>query len=201
MKYLDPDGREDFFITNQQSEDPNKFLNYATAVGFYLLGSGIVIETLVEDAATGGIGTVDDAASFSAAIVCFAYAKTLTIGGVSESPSPVLKNGLSSGTSAAAGSPNTNGNSNDNNDNEPKKDNHKLDNKTRLKDSDIEKRTNSSVHDVKDKIRSQYGKEMKESGMSKNFDLHEVDQKVILKSNIGDAQLNLNIPLEAFGVE
>ncbi|WP_191016881.1 hypothetical protein [Treponema zioleckii] len=191
VRYTDPDGRYDSFILNQQPEEQNSLKNFGTALGCYVLGSLIVCGTLVEDAATGGVGTVDDAASFALAGSLFAYGNHLANGGNQNSSSPMPENGA---VSAAPSPIPPNGD-------KPKKDNHKLDDKTRLKDSDIEKRTKSSVHEVKKKIRSQYATEMKESGMSKNFDLHEVDKKIIIKANKGGAQLNLNLPLEAFGVE
>ena len=71
----------------------------------------------------------------------------------------------------------------------------------RLSKSEIEKRTGDSVHGVKKEISKQYGQEMKDKGFGKNFDLYENDGQVIIKANKGGANLNLKLPLEAFGVD
>lgn len=117
VRYVDPDGRYDSFILNQQPEEQNSFKNFGTALGCYVLGSLIVCGTLVEDAATGGVGTVDDAASFAFAGSLFAYGNHLANGGNQKTPSPIPKKGA---VSAAPGSPAPNGNNNKSSRNKPK---------------------------------------------------------------------------------
>jgi hypothetical protein len=54
---------------------------------------------------------------------------------------------------------------------------------------------------VKDAIRDQYGKEMKEMGFGRNFDIYEVDGKVMIHDQLNPSiKLYLDLPVKAFGI-
>jgi hypothetical protein len=80
-------------------------------------------------------------------------------------------------------------------------DDNKKSNMRKLSENEIIKRTGTDVHDVKDTIRGQYFDEMKETGVSRNFDIYENNGEVIIKGNQGGAELNLKIDLESLGVD
>jgi hypothetical protein len=74
-------------------------------------------------------------------------------------------------------------------------------NQTRLSEDLIKRRTGTDVHDVKNVIQKQYRKEIKDAGVSNNFDLYESNGKVVIKGNKGGKELNLNISLESLGIK
>lgn len=88
----------------------------------------------------------------------------------------------------------------------PDPDNGKNKDLKRLGKKEIEDRTGTSVHDVKDVIRDQFGKEFKENGFGTNFDLMEnEDGNLILEANkkMKDntkPTINTGTTLESFGV-
>ena len=179
VSYVDPDGRDISAVAQNQS---------------FWTGVGIILGTLAEDVATFGAGIADDPATLAIGVGLILAAYWVTSNGNNQaSPSPLF----GSNANVAAASPNP---LPPDGDDEPYKDNQKLTNKDCLSKADIEKRTNSNVHEIKKEIKKQYGKEMKRAGISENFDLYESDGKLILKGNKTGNQLNLNIPLESLAL-
>jgi hypothetical protein len=78
-------------------------------------------------------------------------------------------------------------------------DENKKSNMQRLSEGEIKKRTGTDVHDVKDTIRRQYSRVIRESNIGQNFDIYENNGKVIIKGNQTGIELNLNVNLESFG--
>ena len=76
VRYVDPDGFKFLDSSSSLEEEPN-FWEFLEGIGFYALGGLIVIGTVAEDVATGGVGITDDSASFSFAWVLFAFGTQL----------------------------------------------------------------------------------------------------------------------------
>jgi hypothetical protein len=68
-----------------------------------------------------------------------------------------------------------------------------------LSEQEITKRTGSSVHEVKDTIKQQFGKEIKDNNIGGNFELYEKNGDLIIKGNKTGKEFSLNLPLESFG--
>ena len=87
VRYVDPDGRFDTFKLidqNQPSDSNENSGNIFKALCCYALGTVVFLGTLVEDAATGGIGIADDPASFATAGFFFSCGWELVNGGSSK---------------------------------------------------------------------------------------------------------------------
>jgi len=83
---------------------------------------------------------------------------------------------------------------------QPPNDDDDKSNMRHLNVNEIEKRTGTTVHDVKDTIRNQYSYDIKNNNIGENFDIYENNDQVIIKGNQTGRELNLNINLESLGV-
>ena len=109
VRYIDPDGRFDTLklidIDHFTESDENSG-NLIKAFCCYALGTVLFLGTIVEDAATGGIGIVDDSASLATAGFLFCYGWELSKG-KSDSVNPT-EHGKLRAKQAKNGDPNRN---------------------------------------------------------------------------------------------
>jgi hypothetical protein len=181
---VDPDGRIDA---------KKIFLGLVSIAG----SAGVLVATVVEDVGTLGVGIADDIPSLAAAGALFTLGRNLIVSGLEndQQPSNVGQN-LTNRAQAVSSAPAPKSPDPERQNN----DNTKKSNMRRLSEKEIENRTGTKVHDVKKTIRNQYATEIRETGVSRNFDIYENNGEVIIKGNQGGAELNLKTNLESFGV-